>query len=76
MEIRWHDAKTDKPKKPGDFLTASVLENGEVYYMSNIHYSAEHDGWNVYHDNQDEMDVDFWTDIPRVAEIKNDIEMN
>lgn len=45
MQIKknpWHDAKTDKPKESGVYLTRTNYGMYRVYA-----YSAELDGWNL-----------------------------
>ena len=61
--IEWHDAKTDPPKKSGEYL--SVTMHGTV---CEVHFSAKHNRFNFYdYDDPKEPNVYptvFWAEIP------------
>ena len=71
ITVNVHDAKKERPSTSGAYVTISY----HGYYnqkpsLTSLDYSKKHDAFNAHdHENKPahEMDVDYWFDIPDVA---------
>lgn len=70
----FHDAKTDKPKKSGEYITMKVVNycdgTSDVYSIMNISYDVVRDGWNLRRDDRvTEVFPDYWAKKPNYEDL-------
>ena len=72
MEIKWHDAKKDPPKKSKEYI---VIKPGGVQQLM---YDAERNMFNVWPGMPADhsINVDFWAEVPSLDDIKTEVSGN
>lgn len=67
--MKYHDCKTDKPKRSGDYMTYKTYGNDVICHT--LTYNKERDGWNIdgYEDRHTEIFPMFWSELPTAEEI-------
>lgn len=62
MELKWHDCKTDPPKKSGEYLVIYKHTNRPGYDFDRNGYSLEGNNWEFNEDTH-YVELISWTEI-------------
>ena len=67
--MKYHDCKTDKPWRSGNYITYKVYGNDVIALT--LAYDKERDGWNIngYEDRRTEIFPMYWSELPTAEEI-------